>query len=132
MFSGDLFSQNSIDNDPVSIQIPRWDFPGAGLSKNGQKKWASPARTLYKKERTGQPVPAALLLPFRMDHPPAFSARAAVQPVAANYYILQLGFICRKEWQLDKWSPVPLRFRLGSLEYTNRMEGKNRLMPPLR
>lgn len=39
-------------------------------------------------------------------------------------YIQQLGFFCRKELELDKRIAIPIRFRLGSKEYVDRMEGK--------
>ena len=35
-----------------------------------------------------------------------------------------LGFICRQEWKLETKIGIPLKIRLGSLDYVNRLEGK--------
>ncbi|MBI5858166.1 MAG: hypothetical protein HZB42_11040 [Sphingobacteriales bacterium] len=47
-----------------------------------------------------------------------------------KYYLRSLGFFCQKELQLDKISPVPFRFRLGSLDYVNWMEQKPNAIKP--
>ena len=41
-----------------------------------------------------------------------------------DYYTRHFGFFCRKELQLEKITTVPFRFRLGNLDYVNRLEGK--------
>jgi hypothetical protein len=47
-----------------------------------------------------------------------------IRLLGSDTYVRQLGIICRQEWKLEKSTGIPFRFRLGSLEYVNRMEGK--------
>jgi len=44
--------------------------------------------------------------------------------IPSNYIISKQGYVCRQEWKMEKKTGVPVRFRLGSLDYVNRMEGK--------
>ena len=48
----------------------------------------------------------------------------SIQTIPFNYHMQQLGFICKAEWKLEKISPLAFRFRLGSLDYVNYLEGK--------
>ncbi len=51
---------------------------------------------------------------------------ATLKPLPADYYSKHIGFFCIKELQLEKTTKIPLRLRLGSLNYCNMLEGKNR------
>jgi hypothetical protein len=57
--------------------------------------------------------------------PPSF-----IKPVRIADYVSTLGIICRQELKFDKITPLPVRFRLGSLDYVNWMERKPNAIKP--
>lgn len=49
---------------------------------------------------------------------------AQIISITPDFYNSQLGIICKKEWLVEKNIKIPFRFRLGSLDYVNKLEGK--------
>jgi len=47
-----------------------------------------------------------------------------------RFYYNCLGFICKKEIQIEKVTTLPFRFRLGSLAYVNYLEQKPNSFKP--
>jgi len=50
--------------------------------------------------------------------------------VPGSYYTDHLGFFCQQELQLEKMITVPVKFRLGSLQYVNYLEQKPNAIKP--
>ena len=50
---------------------------------------------------------------------------APIHIIPSNYYTKNLAFFCKKELQLEEVTKVPFRFRLGSVDYVDQLEGKN-------
>ena len=53
---------------------------------------------------------------------PVFLKASYLPPT--DTYTRQFGFFCRKELQFEKATKIQLRFRLGSINYCNVLEGK--------
>lgn len=44
--------------------------------------------------------------------------------IPANFYSCNIGFFCKEEIKLEKAVKMPVKFRLGSVQYVDWMEGK--------
>lgn len=44
--------------------------------------------------------------------------------IPQNYYTQHFGIMCKKELLIEKATKIPFRFRLGSLQQCNYLEGK--------
>lgn len=45
------------------------------------------------------------------------------------FYFNSIGFFCRRELEIEKALKFPLKLRLGSVAYTDQMEGKGKGVP---
>ena len=62
-----------------------------------------------------------------VNHPkvaikPVFQAPNVVSTISNNYYTQRFGFFCKRELMVEKTTGIPFRFRLGSLDYCNKIE----------
>ncbi len=58
--------------------------------------------------------------------PPKLSLPSTVTVIPKNFTTQHLPFFCNKEWKFEKATKIPFRFRLGSVEYCDQMEGKHK------
>ena len=79
---------------------------GAVLSLTSSLKPA-PIKLLLNKQGIQLPLPRPFLAP--------------------DYYSTQLGFFCKQEIKFEKVSKIPFKFRLGSVDECDRLEGKRRI-----
>ncbi len=93
-------------------------FPAPGIAVPGLKKVHFQQTVKSFQSQFGT---VSILRATDCTRPPAFNL---LNLPTSRTYINNLGFFCRQELKLDKVLAVPVRFRLGSKEYVDWMEGK--------
>jgi hypothetical protein len=102
---------------------PPGSVPGLRLKP---PQWTSPAPAWALQD----PAAPASIFPAGLERQAAGSvallamAHASENLVSADFYARHVGFFCKKEWQWEKASGIPLRLRLGSVDYCDFLEGK--------
>ena len=107
LFNGFLSAQNSytiIGKSLIELRQEKIDKPIFSLSQS----LAKPSLSIQKSPS----------IPFTKRN-------ASLSYQAPKVYQYQdLAFFCRLEVKMDRASKMPVRFRLGSVDYVNRLEGK--------
>jgi len=110
MFSGKIFGQQNA----AGISAPKLSNTATYMTKVPYKTTFVSKRFLNDESAgSGKPI-------------------ISLKIISPSFYSCNLGFICKKELQLDKVVVVPFRFRLGSLAYVNYLEQKPNAVNPLR
>ena len=127
MFAGNIFSQRNSNNDGYTyVKKDRKIF---SLNDSLLPIHLFSIRMIRKRFR---PEPREHC--YCWADPVFFQARPVfdfLTPVAKDFSTTQLGIVCKKEFEFEKKTSIPLRLRIGSLDYTNYMERKPNALKPL-
>lgn len=110
--AGGAFCQNTLHKIAFSNHI-------YGL-KSASKTSDQPYITTYFQKMKSK----KLIQPVINDKQESFSGIATFSVINSDYYTQNFGFFCKKELQFEKATKVPFKFRLGSVQYCDWMEGK--------
>ena len=84
--------------------------------------------TLYKSPLQLNLQKSVNPLPVRFLFSKSLLDSLALKPfLSPGYYAAQLGFFCKQEIKLEKTVKIPIKFRLGTVEDCDRLEGKRKV-----
>ncbi len=114
IFSGELFAQNEMLKIPQTVSFSSKYNKKSSLGRGFLPDLPDIKETDKKNEKyVSLKSPFVRILPYLQ-----------FWPISPSLYADALGFVCKQEWQLEKITTVPFRFRLGSLDYVNYLEQK--------
>lgn len=92
-------------------------FLGFGAVKGQNKLSVAPLYPLKKKMTSS--------INFVKSAPVATFTPKVTPPLSPHtYYDQCFGYFCKKEWNFEQRTKVPLKFRLGTYQEAQRIEGK--------